>query len=259
MTSHPVQPPEAQDATERRLPPRDLDADWSMGSASRIAGVAILLISVLAGVANFVAVEGLVTQGDAAQTAQDVMASEGLFRLGIVTLFLVVGLDVVVAWALYRVFSPVSRAVSLLAAGFRLVYAGVFLVAISQLVSAVHLLGTDPSLSAFTPAQLQAQALSGINAYTDVWTAGLVLFGIHLLLVGYLAYRSGYVPRFLGVLLAVAGLGYGLDSVATVLSDGAWTDVSAVTFIGEFALALWLVVRGRRLSTPEPLASGLTA
>jgi hypothetical protein len=111
----------------------------------------------------------------------------------------------------------------------------------------------------FTPAQLQAQALSGINAYTDVWTAGLVLFGIHLLLVGYLAYRSGYVPRFLGVLLVVAGVGYALDSVATVLSDGAWDAVSAFTFVGEFLLAVWLVVRGRRLGSPEPLARGLVA
>jgi Domain of unknown function (DUF4386) len=256
MTSHTVQPSAEQYAIERRLPPPDPDDGWSMSSASLIAGVALLLMSVLAGVGNFVAVQGLVTQGDAARTAQDVMGSEGLFRLGIVSLFLVVALDVVVAWALYRVFSPVSRGVSLLAALFRLVYAGVFLVAISQLVSAVHLLGTDPSLSAFTPAQLQAQALSDINAYTDIWTAGLVLFGIHLLLVGYLAYRSAYVPRFLGVLLVVAGLGYGLDSVATVLSDGAWTNVSAVTFVGEFLLALWLVVKGRRLGTPEPLPLG---
>jgi hypothetical protein len=258
MTSHTVHPPAEQNATELRLPPPGAEAGWSMSSAALIAGVATLLMSVLAGFGNFVAVHRVVTQGDAARTAHEVMASEGVFRLGIVSLFLVVALDVVAAWALYRVFSPVSRGVSLLAALFRLVYTGVFLVAISQLVSAVHLLGADPSLPVFTPAQLQAQALSDINAYTDVWTAGLLLFGIHLLLVGYLAYRSGYVPRFLGLLLAVAGLGYGLDSVATVLSDGAWTDVSAFTFIGEFLLALWLVVKGRRLGTPELLPRGLT-
>jgi hypothetical protein len=62
----------------------------------------------------------------------------------------------------------------------------------------------------------------------------------------------------LGVLLVVAGLGYGLDSVATVLSDGTWTDVSAFTFIGEFLLALWLVIRGRRLGASDSLRGGLT-
>jgi hypothetical protein len=253
MTSHTLQPPTGQYATQTRPAlRREAGADESMRRASLTAGVSILLISVLAAFGNFVAVQRLVTQGDPARTAQDVLGSEGLFRLGIVSLFLVVALDVVVAWALYRIFSRVSRGVSMLAALFRVVYAAVFLVAVSHLVSAVHLLGTDAALSGFTAAQLQAQALSGIDAYTDVWTAGLFLFGLHLLLVGYLAYRSGYVPRVLGVLLAVAGVGYGLDSVATVLSDGAWTDVSVFTFIGEFLLALWLVTRGRRLTLPEP-------
>jgi hypothetical protein len=259
MTNQTVQSSAVEYATESSpAPTPEVEGGWSTSSMGLIAGVAILLMSVLAGFGNFVAVQRMVTQGDAAQTAHDVMASEGVFRLGIVSLFLVVALDVVVAWALYRVFIPVSRGVSLLAALFRLVYAGVFLVAISQLVSAVHLLGTDPSLSMYTPGLLQAQALSDINAYTDVWTAGLLLFGIHLLLIGCLAYRSGYVPRLLGVLLAVAGLGYGLDSVATVLSDGAWTDVSAFTFIGEFLLALWLVTKGRRLGTSDSLRGGLT-
>jgi Domain of unknown function (DUF4386) len=222
-----------------------MDADWSIRTASLIAGVGILLIAGLAGFGNFVAVQGLVTQGDAAKTAQDVLGSQSLFRLGIASLLLVVALDVVVAWALYRVFSPVNRSISMLAALFRLVYAGVFLVAISHLISALRLLDNDSYLSVFTPAQVHAEALSGIHAYTDVWAAGLVLFGFHLLIVGYLAYRSGYVPRFFGLLVAVAGLGYVIDSFGTVLYHGAWTEISSVTFVGEFLLALWLVVWGR--------------
>lgn len=95
MTRHTLQPSAEQYAIERRLPPPDPDEDWSLSGASLIAGVALLLMPVLAGVGNFVAVQGLVTQGDAARTAQDVMGSEGLFRLGIVSLFLVLALDVV--------------------------------------------------------------------------------------------------------------------------------------------------------------------
>ena len=68
---------------------------------------------------NFIAVEGLVTQGDPARTAADIRASQGLFRLGIVSLIFVIALDVVVAWALYRVFSPVDKSLSLLAAALR--------------------------------------------------------------------------------------------------------------------------------------------
>lgn len=228
--------------------PEGLDAGRPVRQAGITAGVGILLMSALSGFGIFVALEGLVTQGDAAQTATDIMGSEGLFRFGIVSLFLVVALDVVVAWALYRVFSPVSVGVSMLAAFFRLVYAGVFLVAISQLLGVLRLLSNEDYLSVFSAGQLRAQALMGIDAFTNVWTVGLFLFGLHLLVIGYLAYRSGYVPRLLGVLLALAGLGYVVDSVGTVLSRGSWTDVSSFTFIGEFLLALWLLVRGGRIT-----------
>jgi hypothetical protein len=229
-------------------PPQVSDADWSIRSASIAAGVGLLLMSALAGFGKFVALDGLVTDRNATQTATDVMASEGLFRLGIASLILVIALDVVVAWALYRVFSPVSRSVSMLAAVLRLVYAGVFMVAVGQLLGVLGLLGNDALLAVLGADQVHAQALLGIAAFSDLWYVGLFLFGLHLLVIGYLAYRSGYVPRFLGALLAIAGLGYAADSLGVVLSQGSWTDISSFTFIGEFLLALWLLIRGRRLT-----------
>ena len=100
-------------------------------------------MSVVAIFGNVVVVDGLVTEGDATQTAADIMASVGLFRLGIASLIVVIALDVVVAWALYRVFSPVSKSLSMLAAALRLVYSGVFMVAIGQLLGVVRLLSND--------------------------------------------------------------------------------------------------------------------
>ncbi len=245
-------------ASERR--PYSTTGSGSIRGASIVAGAGILLMSVLAGFGNFIALEGLVTPGNSAQTAGDILESGGLFRLGIVAMFLVVALDVVVAWALYRVFSPASRSISMLAAWFRMAYAAVYLVAIGQLVGVLRLLGGDEYLEVFSRDQLQAHALLGINSFGDVWRAGLFLFGVHLLIIGYLAYRSGYVPRLLGVLLALAGLGYVVDTVGTLISDGAWVDVSLFTFIGEFLLALWLVIRGRRLmmdrASPDEATSG---
>ena len=229
MTDRTPKPPPPHHSRDA-LPPALLlgsDADRSIRRAGVTAGVGILLIAALAGFGKFVAVDGLVTSGDAARTATDILASEGLFRLGVAALSVVVALDVAVAWALYHVFSPVSTGISLLAAWFRLVYAGVLLVAVSHLIEVLRLLGDD-------------------------FGAGLLLFGLHLLIVGCLAYRSGYVPRVLGVLLAVAGLGYVVDSIGAILFQGSWTDVSSFTFIGEFLLALWLVVRGRRLTVGGP-------
>ena len=223
--------------------------DFSMRRAGLTAGAGLLLLTALSVFGYFIAVKGLVTPGDAAQTASSITESAGLFRLGIVSLYVVIVLDIVVGWALYRVFSPVNRSLSILAAVMRVAFSGVFMVAISQLVAVPRLLGNEPYLDALRPEELQTQALSAIQAFSDIWHAGLLLFGLHLLLIGYLAFRSGYVPRVLGVLLAIDGLSYVVDTFGTVLSHGTWTDTASFTWIGEFLLAPWLIIRSRRLPT----------
>jgi len=149
---------------------------------------------------------------------------------------------------LYRLFSPVSRVVSMLAAWFRLAYAGVFMVAISELVGVLRLLRHDDYLSVFTADQLHADVLLRIDAFHDVWGAGVFLFGTHVLIVSYLAYRSRFVPRLLAALLAIAGAGYVVDSVGAVLYRGSWTYIAPVTVVGEVVFALWLVIRGPRIT-----------
>ena len=229
---------------------------WSIRTASITAGVALLLMSAVAIFGKVVAVDGLVTEGNAAQTAADIMASEGLFRLGIASLVVVIALDVVVAWALYRVFSPVNKSLSMLAMALRLVYSGVFMVAIGHLLGAVRLLSNDGYLAVSGADQVNAQAMLEITTFNDIWYVSQFLFGLHLLLIGYLAYRSGYVPRLLGALIAISGLGYASDSLGAVLSQGSWTDISSFTFLGEFLLALWLVIRARRIAASTSALHG---
>jgi hypothetical protein len=218
---------------------------WSLQSASLTAGIALLLMSVVAVFGKVVVVDGLMTEGNPAQSAADITASAELFRLGIVSLIVVIALDVVVAWALYRVFSPVNASLSMLAAIMRLVYSAVFMVAIGQLLGVARLLSDDGNRSVLGADQIQVQAMQGLTAFKDIWYVSQFLFGLHLLLIGYLAYRSGYIPRILGALLLIAGLGYAADSLGAVLSQDPWTDISAFTFLGEFLLALWLVIRAR--------------
>jgi hypothetical protein len=214
----------------------------SVHKASITAGAGLLLMSLLSGFGYFVAVKGLTMPGNATGTADKIAAHENLFRLGIVSLLLVAALDVVVAWALYRVFTPVSETISRLAAVLRTAYAGIFVIAISRLVGALGMFATNQPPSA---------VLGRINSFTNIWDAGLVLFGLHLLVIAYLAYQSGYMPKVLGVLLAVAGLGYLFDSLSAALTHGSSTPVSSFTFVGEFALALWLVTFGRRVTLRE--------
>src|SRR5829696_2170555 len=115
----------------------------SLRRASLTAGLALALIIVLALFGAFGAVGALITPGDAAKTAQDILGSEGLFRWGIASLILVVIPDIIVAAALLTLFMPVSASLSIMAAWFRLAYAAVCLAVISQLVVALGVLG-DP-------------------------------------------------------------------------------------------------------------------
>jgi hypothetical protein len=206
----------------------------SLRTASLIAGLGLALIVVLAPVGNFVAVQPLITPGDAAKTAQDILNSEALFRWGIASLVLTAVLDMIVAGALLVVFAPVSRGVSMMAALFRVAYTAVFLVGISQLVVALGLLRDPP------------QAMRAVDAYNTIWLVGLIFFGVHLMLLGYLAYRSGYMAKIFGILLVVAGLGYLVDGFGTVLVPNYSMNIAQFTFVGEAALMFWLLIRGTR-------------
>src|SRR6476620_6233068 len=199
----------------------------SLRTASLIAGLALALMAVLAAFGNFVAIQPLVTPGDAAKTAIDISNSEALFRWGTASLILV-------AAALLRLFEPVNRSLAITAAWFRVAYAAVYLVAIIQLVIALGLL-EDPN-----------QALRAIDAYGTIWLVGLIIFGVHLLLIGYLAYRSGFMAKVFGILLVIAGLGYIADGFVAVLVPGPSISIGQFNFVGEVALIFWLLIRGTR-------------
>ena len=244
MTNTDLRPVVQDDRREPHTDPTR-EAWWTVHRAGVVGGGALLAMVASAVFGNFVVLEGMITPGDGAATAQEILAREGTFRLGVLAWLLIVVLDVVVAWALYRVFRPVSPAVSMLTAAFRLVYTAVLLVAVGQLMRALDVL-TDPAVTAPGAGQVSERALLELNAFQHIYDLGLFLFGIHLALLGYLSLRSDFIPRVVGVLLAVAGAGYAFDTVCAVLAVELPT-VSVFTFLGEFLLALWLLVGGRRL------------
>ncbi|MGW6528510.1 DUF4386 domain-containing protein [Streptomyces venezuelae] len=220
-----------------------------MRKAGLVAGAGILVTAPLAVFANFGVLDNLITEDDATRTARDIRHSEALFRFGAVALFLVAVLDVVVAWALMVFFQPAHKGIATLAAWFRLAYAGVLLVAVTQLVGALPPAKNAESLEAYSADQLDAEALMRIDAFYDVWDAGLIFFGVHLLLLGFLAFQSGYVPRVLGVLLAAAGLGYLADSFGASLSSGYSVEAAVFTGVGELLLMIWLLTGGRNVGS----------
>jgi hypothetical protein len=233
-------------------------ADISLRKAAIVAGLGLLFMMVFAVFANFSVFPKLIVPGDAAATANNIVASEGLFRAGIFSFIIVAILDLVVALALYVLLKPVHKSLSLLAALFRLVYATIFGVALTNYFNALLLLSGADYLAGFETAQLQAQVMLFLNAFSDGWNIGYVFFGLHLFFLGYLVFKSSRVlfksvniPRILGVLLIIASLGYLFDSIGKILLPSYDLDIALYTFIGEFLFMLWLLIKGWKVPETE--------
>ena len=223
-------------------------ADISLRQAALVAGLGLLLMTFLAPIANFGVLQKLIVPGDAAITAQNIAAAQGLFRLAIGAFFLVAVLDVVIGWALYIRFQAVNRSLSLLAALFRVVYATMLGVALTNLVSALQLVGGADFLKAFGTDQLQAQMMVLLSAFQSGWDLALIIFGLHLFVLGLLVFGSskGRALRGLGILVIAAGLGYIVDGCGKLLLPDYSLTVGAYTFVGEALLMFWLLWTGIR-------------
>jgi hypothetical protein len=226
-----------------------LPGDVTPRRAAIVAGLGLLALSLLAFL-GFSVFERLVVEGDATLTARNLAGHELQFRLMTGGFVLVAGLDVLVAWALYVLLRPVNPSVAVLSAWLRVAYAAVFAAASTNLAAAVNLLADADARRMLGPRQLDAQVMLSVNRFTDGWDVALVIFGLHLLVLGYLVLRSTYLPRVIGVLLAVASLGYLIDSFGALLSSSYDANVAGFAFVGEALLMVWLLWRGRRLQSP---------
>jgi Domain of unknown function (DUF4386) len=167
----------------------------------------------------------------------------------------------VIAWSLYVLLARVNRSLSLLAALFQLVYAAVAISGTLNLVTVFRMVTTPEYRTVFGPGQLSAQIDLLLHSFRYDWAMSLVLFGIHLVLVGYLIFRSTYIPRIIGILLVIDGLGWVVDSVSPYLLPNAKLGFVSITFFGELVFMLWLLIRGWKIkeTSVNPAADPLVA
>jgi hypothetical protein len=214
---------------------------------ARMAG-AFYLTTIIMGVFAEVFARGeLIVRDDAAATATNILAHESLYRLGLVADLIMLAAYIAVTVLLYVLLKPVGRIASLLAAFFSLV--GIAVLAVNSLnhVAPLVLLGRTPYLSGFTTSQLQALALVSLKLHARGYSISGVFFGIYCVMLGYLIFRSGFLPRFIGVLMAIGGLGYVTGSFTLFLFPAVAArlpDLSMLGGIAELALTLWLLVMG---------------
>jgi len=210
-------------------------SNFSLRTAAIITGASLLLMAILSPIAYFNTFQSLVKFDDAALTAQNILNSVGAFRTAIMLLFVVALLDIIVAWAMYIVLLPADKKLSALTAWLRVIYGVIFAFAIFQLVLALNVLSPDG-----------VQAMSYLKAFQSIWDKALIIFGFHLLALGYLAFKSGYVPKWLAVLIVVAGIGYVVDGFGKMFSPAYSLTISQFTFIGEVTLIFWLFWKGAK-------------
>lgn len=221
----------------------------TLRQAALVAAFTAFVPLLLGGVpfAEFYVFARLIVPGDTAETVRNIQANRGLFLVGVFAHLVTFVADVILAWAFYVLLVPVHRALSLLMAWFRLVYTAVALGAFMHLVSAFRLLDDGAYREAFGAELLHAQVEVLIKAFKYEWSLSLVIFGFHVVLLGYLVARSGYIPRILGILLAIAGVSYMLYYLRPYLYPDLDLEFLFVAFFGELIFSIWLLVRGWRI------------
>ncbi|RXH55783.1 DUF4386 domain-containing protein [Granulicella sibirica] len=213
---------------------------------ARLSGV-LYLINIACGLFGEVTRGKLIIPGDPAATAHHILASESLFRLTIAGDLVMHITDVPMAILFYVLLKPVSKDLSALAALFGMLQTAILCANKLNLITVLFLL-TGNGLQSFTPSQLQSFASLSLELHESGFGVGLIFFGVSCLITAYLLYRSEYFPKALGILQAMAGVSYLINSFTLILNPTLATRMFPAivipAFIGELATCLWLITKG---------------
>jgi hypothetical protein len=220
-------------------------ADLSPRKTARLAGLFYLIFILTTVLATYVRSQFIVS-GDATTTANNIVASQGLFRVGFVTELISAVFFLLAAWALYVLLKPVNKNLALLFLLLNLGGVAVECINVLNLYAALQFLSGANYLTAFQTGQLQAMAMSYLNLYTNGFLIAQIFFSAWLLPLGYLVYKSRFLPKFLGLLLILDFFGnmswflqgFLLPDYGILAYPG-----NAISFIAEISLTVWLLIR----------------
>jgi hypothetical protein len=211
---------------------------------ARMAGVFYLIFILTTVLASYIR-STIIVSGDAATTANNIMGSELFFRIGFVTELVSAVFFLLAAWALYVLLKPVNKNLALLFLLLNLGGVAVECINALNLFAAIQLLSGANYLNVFQTGQLQAMAMSSLNSYTNGFLIAQIFFSAWLLPLGYLVYKSRFLPKFLGLLLILdffANMswflqGFLLPDYKILAYPG-----NAISFIAEISLTVWLLI-----------------
>jgi hypothetical protein len=211
---------------------------------ARMAGVFYMLTSTAYVLGQTFILGKLVVHGNAAATANNILAHQPLLRSAFAADLISVACSIALTVLFYDLFKPVKRSLSLLAAFFHLVGLSIAAFASLLLLAPLVVLGGGQYSSVFKVEQLQSLAYLFLELNAQGWNAFLVFFGFYCLLIGYLIFRSTFLPRIIGALMVLAGLGW-LTFLSPPLADYLFLPyIAGASALGETSLMLWLLIVG---------------
>ncbi|WP_282053449.1 DUF4386 domain-containing protein [Maribacter luteus] len=217
-----------------------------MKQIAKISGIAYLMIFIAGFYANFAVLEGLIDSNNHHITTTNFINNHSQFGSGLLGFTFMLFFDVLLVWSLFNLTKSTSKNLSYLASFFRILHAVFFCVALLKLL---HIYELTNNIS--NSIKLQQVVTELLLDFDTIWTIGLLFFGIHLIVLGYLIIKSTYIPKALGGLLVLAAFGYIIDGMAK-LSMSNYYDYKNIfevvvimpTVIGEFSLTAWLLIKG---------------
>ena len=222
----------------------------STKKAARLAGVLYLINGVTGYFSIIYVPTKLIVSGNAAATASNILASPGLFRLGIASELICVAEYIFLLWVLYRLLIGVNKTLAVLMMMFAVVSLPVQFLNVLNNVAALALLRGADFLSAVGQSQREAFAMLFLNLHGQAIGLAETLWAFTMFPFGLLVYRSGFLPRFVGVLLIAAGFGYLAQSLGPYVVPSYETLVNRIanipTALGEPAIILWLLIIGAK-------------
>jgi hypothetical protein len=231
----------------------------TMQRYARIGGLIYLAIICLGLFGEVFVRSSLIVSGDASATAGNIVGSQALWRAGIAGDLLMHVLDVPLIVILYFLLKPVSHSLAMLSALLNVVQTCILATNKLTLVGALVLLGPSTLANGLVPQEAHALAYFAIKLHGYGFGVGLIFFGFSSMVRGYLIAKSGLLPWLLGVLLGIAGICYVVNSAALLLhpplASALFPAILLPAFIGELALALWLLAKGVDASAWQRLTS----
>jgi len=213
---------------------------------ARVAGL-LYLITVVTGIFSLIVVPSRISaHGDAAMTVTNIVTNETLFRLGIASGTLGYVAFLILPLALYKLLSSVNRNMAVLMVALAVACVPIYFVALAHQMDILSLVDGDKYKLLVTSDQLRERVMFSMGEYDNTVFISEIFWGLWLLPFGYLVFKSGFLPKVIGILLMLGCFSYLISFFAQIVFPHATISnlVMLPASFGEIGICLWLLIVG---------------